>query len=95
MAIVFPSPCGVKKLKRLLRKSLKGHTESVSVPLRGKKIETFIRSIDLGKVLFVSVPLRGKKIETQLSNRFGTTGTTFPSPCGVKKLKPSASGGLT
>ena len=60
---MFPSPCGVKKLKLSLKDFLK-NTELVSVPLRGKKIETQWRLPIAIKDLFVSVPLRGKKIET-------------------------------
>ena len=59
----------------------------VSVPLRGKKIETKIKTEEMS-LAQVSVPLRGKKIETSAAQYKPAGKPAFPSPCGVKKLKP-------
>ena len=77
----FPSPCGVKKLKRQYTADVL-RSQLVSVPLRGKKIETTSVLPD-GTLSNVSVPLRGKKIETNLETKIYWV-SLFPSPCGVK-----------
>ncbi len=61
---MFPSPCGVKKLKPVVCGDV-GVTRSFPSPCGVKKLKpSHTATIDAAKAR-VSVPLQGKKIETQ------------------------------
>ena len=71
-AFTFPSPCGVWARKDGFYRS---HPDMLKVGINA--------------VREVSVPLRGKRFETSTAlMNFGTPWEEFPSPCGVRDLKP-------